>query len=115
MNLSPLNFMADFEWGLLVPITIFMIPIIAILTRHQQKMAELLHRTPGDQQHLIAALQREVYELRQMVLQHAVALDDLGMGDKQLPAGANTARPTSEYAAVMPSTPPPPPGHPGGY
>lgn len=115
MNLSPLNFMADFEWGLLVPITIFMIPIIAILTRHQQKMAELLHRGPGDQQHLIAALQREVYELRQMVLQHAVALDDLGMGDKQLPVGTHPSQPVSGYVAAMPSTPPPPPGRPGGY
>ncbi len=104
MNLSALNLLADFGpemAAVVVPLGIFMIPIVAILTKHQQKMAELMHHGGQDNQ-LIANLQREVYELRQMVIQHAVALDDIGMGRGSLP-------PTNP-----PASPPPPPGMPGG-
>jgi hypothetical protein len=85
-----------------IPLLIFMIPIIAILTSHQRKMAELIHRGSGENNNtnaLIAGLQREVYELRQMVNQHAVALDDLGM---------NRSLPNTEAPAI-PQRPPGPP------
>lgn len=77
MNTLPI--LADFDFAYIIPVTALMIPIVAILTNHQRKMAELLHRNSGDNQ-LIANLQREVYELRQLVHQHAVVIDDLGMG-----------------------------------
>ncbi|MEQ1824273.1 MAG: hypothetical protein ABL949_17335, partial [Fimbriimonadaceae bacterium] len=64
MNLSPLNLVADFgpeTLAVMIPIVALMIPVVAILTKHQQKMAELVHRGGQDNQ-LIANLQREVYE-----------------------------------------------------
>ena len=70
---------------LLIPIVIFMIPIIAILTSHQRKMAELLH---GSRQNNlpnadVEMLRREVQELKQIVHQQTIAIDNL----KQLPSG----------------------------
>lgn len=90
----PHLFLADWEFALIIPVMALMIPIVAILSHHQRKMAELVHRNGGDNQ-LIANLQREVFELRQLVHQHAVALDDLGMS--KLPT------------ASSPQFPPPPP------
>jgi hypothetical protein len=68
-----------------IPIVIFMIPIIAILTSHQRKMAELLH---GSRQNNLPSpevemLRREVQELKQIVHQQTIAIDNL----KQLPSG----------------------------
>jgi len=68
-----------------IPIVIFMIPIIAILTSHQRKMAELLH---GSRQNNLPSpevemLRREVQELKQIVHQQTIAIDNL----KQLPPG----------------------------
>lgn len=63
--------------ALLIPIIIFMILIIAILTAHQRKMAEIVHSQknagqPGE----IEALRREIYELKQLVHQQAIAMDN---------------------------------------
>jgi hypothetical protein len=90
--------LADWEFALIIPVMALLIPIVAILSHHQRKMAEIIHRNTGDNQ-LIANLQRELFELRQLVHQHAVALDDLGMKPLQ------TQSPQS----------PPPPLRPGGY
>ena len=59
----------------LIPILIFMTPIIAILTAHQRKMAEILHSRPQVPTEEIQALRREVADLRQLVHQQAIALD----------------------------------------
>jgi len=61
----------------LVPITIFMIPIIAILTHHQQKMAEIINRNqrPAIPNEDIAALRQEIQALKEIVHQQAIALD----------------------------------------
>lgn len=58
----------------------FSVPVIAILVHHQRKMAELIHRqhpqpmlaTPE-----IDALRREVAELKHLVQQQTIALDDV--------------------------------------
>lgn len=70
----------------LIPIVIFMIPIVAILTHHQRKMAELLH---GSRQNTlpnpeIEMLRREVQELKQVVHQQTIAIDNI----RQLPPAA---------------------------
>lgn len=77
--------LAQFEdiFPFLIPLVIFMIPIVAILTSHQRKMAELLH---GSGQQLlpspeIEALRREVLELKQIVHQQTIAIDSI----RQLP------------------------------
>jgi len=62
------------------------IPITGILTHHQRKMAELLNR-PGARNSdpdTIARLAHEVSELRQLVAQQAIALDDLSSMHRRL-------------------------------
>ncbi|HJP83707.1 MAG TPA: hypothetical protein VJ835_09405 [Fimbriimonadaceae bacterium] len=60
-----------------IPIVVFMVPIIAILTHHQRKMAELIHRAP---QALpspeVEALRREVQDLKALIHQQTIALDN---------------------------------------
>mgnify|MGYP007132113178 FL=1 len=65
---------------LTIPILIFMIPIIAILTNHQRKMAELMQQRGAFQQQPnpeIAALRQEVTELKYLVQQQIIASDHL--------------------------------------
>jgi hypothetical protein len=57
---------------------IALIPIIAILTSHQQRMAKILRseRQPqGDEQH--AQPRQEIADLRRLMAEQAIALDDL--------------------------------------
>lgn len=71
----------------LVPIIIFMIPIVAILTKHQQKMAELIHGNHGQQNFNpnvnpqasfeTSQLREEVRQLRELMTQQTLALDNL--------------------------------------
>lgn len=68
--------------ALLIPITIFMIPIIAILTAHQRAMAEIMHSRKGEPSE-IAALRQEVMELKQLLHQQAIAIDNLST--RQIP------------------------------
>ena len=57
---------------------VMLIPIIAILTAHQRKMAEILHRQPQiPVQPQQDQLQQEIRELKQLVHQQAIALDTL--------------------------------------
>lgn len=54
------------------------IPIVAILTHHQRKMAEIIHSRHQAAPELLAQieyLRREVGELRQVVYQHVIATD----------------------------------------
>jgi hypothetical protein len=56
-------------------IATFSIPIIAILTTHQRKMAEILHRGRDQQEAERAAL--EVQNLREVVTQQTFLIEDL--------------------------------------
>lgn len=75
--------MRPFEPALIIPFLIFMIPIIAILTNHQQKMAKLIHGNQGENQvngailQELQALRAEVAHLKEIVNQQALAVDDL--------------------------------------
>lgn len=52
------------------------IPIVAILVKHQQKMAEIIHRSaPADQQG--ESLRREVEDLKRLLHQQAIQMDSL--------------------------------------
>jgi hypothetical protein len=75
---------ADFPAEILaifIPITALMIPIVAILTTHQRRMAELYHsRNPQMDQHAamqMEAMRREMAELKTLIHQQAIAIDNL--------------------------------------
>ncbi|HMS53964.1 MAG TPA: hypothetical protein PKA27_01060 [Fimbriimonadaceae bacterium] len=61
---------------LLIPIIIFMIPIVSILTKHQQRMTELIHGSAGNRQD-VEALKQEIKELKALVHQQTIQLDSL--------------------------------------
>jgi len=64
------------QLAILIPILIFSTPIVAILTSHQRKMAELYHNRQQLQSNPeIAALRQEVMELKQLIHQQAIAMD----------------------------------------
>ncbi|HVT13111.1 MAG TPA: hypothetical protein VHE55_12675 [Fimbriimonadaceae bacterium] len=67
--------MADWIW-IMIPLTALMIPIVAVLTSHQQRMAQILNRTTGDHSE-IEALRREIAELKTLIHQQAITLDSI--------------------------------------
>jgi len=75
--------------GILVPIVAMFIPIVIIFTRHQQKMAEIIHSTQGQQTSgELEGIRQELRELRGLINQQTIALDD--MRTKQISAPAQT-------------------------
>ena len=55
---------------------VVVLPIVAILTQHQRKMAEILHsRQQQEGNPEIAALRHEIRELKELIHQQAIALD----------------------------------------
>jgi uncharacterized protein YlxW (UPF0749 family) len=79
MNPLPSAFLRPEIMALGIPILALMIPIVAILTAHQRKMAELYHsRHQGVSQQDVDSLRREIAELRERVNQQAIALDSVG-------------------------------------
>jgi len=65
------------DFWFLVPMTVFMIPIVAILTYHQRKMAEIVHRNGATPAVLdeIRSLRVEIREMKQLVHQQAIVVD----------------------------------------
>ena len=64
---------------ILIPIIVVMIPIVAILTKHQQRMAEIIHQR-RDETTLypqVEALRGEIRELRTLLHQHTINMDNL--------------------------------------
>lgn len=89
MFLLPLAaFNVEGAMALMIPIIIMMIPIVAILTKHQRDMATLYHNRNSQQAGSaeVEALRRQVEELRQLVAQQTLALDDIRMTQRQLAA-----------------------------
>jgi hypothetical protein len=83
---------------IIIPVVIFAIPIVAILTSHQRNMSELIHNRHTQQQASvpnaeIQALRREVAELRELVLQQTIQMD--GYQDPS-PARENLAAPPND-------------------
>ena len=71
--------------AIFIPLLALMIPIVVILTRHQQRMAEIVHRTAGDHSEL-TALRHEIAELKSLVHQQAITLDTLAGMQRTLSA-----------------------------
>lgn len=68
--------------GIMIPIVALLIPIVAILTRHQRSMAELIHGSHHAQQNQAAAaeiqaLRAEMASLRESVNMMIVNRDGL--------------------------------------
>ena len=72
--------------GLAAITLVFGIPIIAILTHHQRKMAELIHGGQRNQQD--NNLASEIMALRQALAQQSIAIDNLQSDIRQLQASA---------------------------
>jgi uncharacterized membrane protein (DUF106 family) len=76
----------------------FSIPIVAILMAHQRRMAEIIHQQHAQayqQSPEILALRQEVHELRQLIHEQTIAMDDIRTQTRAL---ANSQRPN----ALMP-------------
>lgn len=80
---------------------VVVLPITAILTSHQRKMAELMARRPQNDsnqadQARIARLEAEVYELKQTLQGHIIATDQVMSRQdlRQNPAMTQAERPT---------------------
>jgi hypothetical protein len=76
--------MGDWIWAL-IPVTALMIPVVAIFTHHQQKMAQILNQNAGDHNE-IAALRKEIAELKSLVHQQAITLDNIASAQRMLTA-----------------------------
>lgn len=70
-----------------LPLAVFAIPIVAILTAHQRKMAELVHSRQDQHQgqvepliQEVKVLRHELAEMRQQLNRQEIALDDLKSG-----------------------------------
>ena len=68
--------------AIVVPIAIFSIPIVVILTNHQRKMAELIHARHNDKgdnklQERVAQLEHEVTEMKDRMNTSAIENDRL--------------------------------------
>ncbi len=60
-----------------IPVIALCIPIVAVLTKHQQRMAELLHGSQGVNVEETHRMRNELNQLRDLVAQQTIALDDL--------------------------------------
>lgn len=84
-----------------------MIPIIAILTSHQRKMAELFRSNvvPPELMHELQALRAEVPVLRERVNEQAIQVDNLmGLAPRRVPS---TPGPTEFAHLAAPPSPAP--------
>ena len=63
---------------LIIPILLFLTPIVAILTAHQRKMAELMHMRQAPQRDFeMESLRSEIRELKQLLHEQTLAIDNL--------------------------------------
>ncbi len=69
-------------------LVVMMIPIVAILTRHQQKMAQIIHGDRSKTESLPESsnIQSELAELKSLVKSQALAIENLAAGQRQLQA-----------------------------
>lgn len=69
------------NFAILIPIIAvgapFGVAIIAMLTKHQQRMAELYHQNATHVDPRLDALQRDVADLKDLVHQQTIAIDRL--------------------------------------
>ncbi len=62
----------------MIPLTALLIPVIIILTKHQRDMAEIIHGGRNNvNSEEVAQLRAEVGELRSLINQQSIAIDNL--------------------------------------
>jgi uncharacterized protein YlxW (UPF0749 family) len=84
MLLPLFAFLGPDQLGVFIPILAVVAGIVAILTRHQQRMAEIIHGTAQAQStDEIVQLRKEVFELKQMVHEQMIALDSYAGSSRQ--------------------------------
>lgn len=79
--------MNDGDWiGLILGGITLVIPIVWILTKHQQKMTLLLHEANNRQQELPQnqEVRREIADLKEVVHQQTIAMDSLAKSQAEL-------------------------------
>ncbi len=81
---SILGLQSDDIVGIMAILVVFAIPIVAVLTRHQQRMAQILHDRQGAQPLVTDRLAEELAHIRQVLAQHTIALDNLAIAQRQL-------------------------------
>ena len=69
--------------ALMIPVLALMIPIVAIFVHHQQKMAQILHQNPVNNPE-VSALRQEIAELKTLVHQQAITLDNIATAQRSL-------------------------------
>ncbi len=70
--------------AIMIPIIALMIPIVAILSAHQQKMARIIHENKNSGNDLeVQRLRSEVEQLKQLVHQQTIAIDNLSSLPRQ--------------------------------
>ena len=74
--------MNDWIW-VMIPLTALLIPIVVVFTKHQQRMAEIYHQGSAERNE-IAALGNEIRELKTLVHQQAITLDNLAATQRAL-------------------------------
>lgn len=102
MPLFPLHFAQlgpSDEWmPFVLGAIMFLIPIIAILTAHQQKMARIFaERQPQSNSDEMVALRAEIARLTQAVHQNTIAIDTLAGKQSLPPAPRLTSEEPPQY------------------
>lgn len=75
--------------ALFIPITALIIPIVAILVRHQQKMAEIIHSQPQQAMQPnseMESMRRDMNSMRELLNQQAIQMDTLIQQQRSLNA-----------------------------
>jgi hypothetical protein len=74
--------------ALMIPIIALIIPIVVILTGHQRKMAEIIHKGNSLPQNDLESIKQELTSMRMQMNQQTIALDDLRSKTASLPQQA---------------------------
>jgi hypothetical protein len=75
--------------ALMIPILALTIPIVVILTNHQRKMAEIMHSSQPLPSGELDAIRQELQQLRMLMNQHTIALDDVRSKQALPPSSTN--------------------------
>ncbi|MBI1756502.1 MAG: hypothetical protein HYR64_05285 [Fimbriimonas ginsengisoli] len=90
--MSDSTFIVAISLAAMVPTAWAVSALVAILTKHQQRMAELMHGGQSDaRRDEVDQLRREISDLRQRVDQQTLALDGAASAMLQPPSTPTTA------------------------
>jgi len=79
-------------------VVIFMIPIVGILTRHQQKMALIMRQTHLETQ---GQPSREAQELRQMIRDQSIAIEQMRSEVRQMNSAMSNSRADDSMTSTL--------------